>query len=247
MNMFAIDIGNTSTTCGLFYDNKLLSKSVFKKNDPFSVLSYMRANKSGALAVISSVDPSQTERLVKLLKKNSFKSKVISHNNCGLLMDVESTKEVGIDRVCNSYAAKELYKLPCLVIDFGTATTYDVINKDKIFIGGAIAPGIEVSSENLISKAALLNKVTYEIPKHVIGKNTLTNLQSGIVLGAVDSIDGMVKRIKKEIIENENLKIILTGGFSRIISPIIKFNHEINLDLTLMGINLIYLNENKTK
>ena len=247
MNIFAIDIGNTSTTCGLFYNNKLLSKSIFKKNDSQSMLSYIIANDFRALVVISSVDPSQTEKLVKLLEKNNFKSKIISHKNCGLLMDVESTKEVGVDRICNSYAAKKLYKSPCLVIDFGTATTYDVINKNNIFIGGAIAPGIEVSSENLISKAALLNKVTYEIPKHAIGKNTLTNLQSGIVLGAIDSIHGMIKRIQKEIIENENLKIILTGGFSQIISPVIKFNHEINLDLTLMGINLIYFNEIKTK
>lgn len=247
MKIFAVDIGNTSTSCGLLYNNKILTRSLFNKNEVSSLLSFIKLEENEAVVVISSVDPNQTALLKEELKSTNFKEYLISHSNCGLLMDVDYPDEVGADRICNSYAAKELYKVPCLVIDFGTATTYDVIDKDQRFIGGAIAPGIEVSSENLISRAALLDEVNYKIPKHAIGKNTLTNLQSGIVLGAVDAVHGMIQRIKNEVDNNEELKIVLTGGFSRIISPMINIKHEINLDLTLVGINLIYLNEIKSK
>jgi len=247
MKLFAVDIGNTSISCGLFYNNKIVNRALFNKNDVSSLLSFIREERKEVVVVISSVDPNQTLQLKNQLKATKFKSYIINHNNCGLLMDVDSANEVGVDRICNSYAAIELYKLPCLVIDFGTATTYDVVNKNKTFIGGSIAPGIEVSSENLISRAALLDKVTYEIPKYAIGKNTLTNLQSGIVLGAVDSVNGMVQRIKNEVEKDEELIIVLTGGFSHIISPVIDFKHDINLELTLIGINLIYLNEIQSK
>tara|TARA_Y100001970_G_C13946706_1_gene706047 strand:+ start:42 stop:785 length:744 start_codon:yes stop_codon:yes gene_type:complete len=247
MKLFAIDIGNTSTSCALFANNAIVVKKIIKKNDLASIINWIKKNDKNGLIVLSSVDPIQTKFLIEKIKNNQIDLHVISHENCGLKMDVEYSSEVGVDRICNSYAAKEIYKGPCVIIDFGTATTYDVVDSNQTFIGGAIAPGIEVSSENLISKAALLNKLNYENPKKAIGKNTIKNLQSGIMFGAVDSIHGMIRRIKNEMIINKKIKIILTGGFCHTISPLINFDHEVNLELTLHGINLIYKNEIKIK
>ena len=122
------------------------------------------------------------------------------------------------------------------------STTFEkkLVSSDKgFFIGGVIAPGIDVSAENLFKRAAQLNKVDYKLPKSVIGKNTTTNLQSGIMYGAIDSINGMLDRLKKEA-RNKINHVILTGGFSNVLSPYIEHNHILDTNMTISGIKLIW-------
>ena len=153
----------------------------------------------------------------------------------GINLNVKIPSEVGNDRICNVVAAKEIYGIPSIVIDFGTATTYDIIDKNGNFIGGAISPGIETSAKYLIEKAALLDKTKFNFPEQVIGKTTTTNIQSGIMFGAIDQITGMIDRIKKET-QNDNYSIILTGGFGKLLSPKLTIKHILDEHLTLKGL-----------
>ena len=152
-------------------------------------------------------------------------------------LKVNNPSTVGADRLCNIKATIQLYNVPAIIIDFGTATTYDVINKDSEFIGGAIAAGVETSAAYLIEKAALLSKTDLEFPEHAIGIDTKQNIQSGIMYGAVDQLEGMINRIKKE--SNEEYNIIITGGLAKTISPYLSIKHTLDSDLTLKVMILI--------
>ena len=139
-------------------------------------------------------------------------------------------------------ATQNEYSIPAIIIDFGTATTYDVINNKNQFIGGAIAAGVETSANYLLSKAALLSDTDLLFPDNAIGVDTTTNIQSGIMFGAVDQVEGMIKRISLET--NTEYFIILTGGFANLISPQLSFSHSVDQNLTLKG--MIYIHESNT-
>ena len=128
---------------------------------------------------------------------------------------------------------------PAIIIDFGSATTYDLIDNNGNFIGGAIAPGVDVSAKYLFEKAAQLNDVKFKFPETVIGKTTAANLQSGIMYGGIDAINGMLSRIKKEV-SYDIKNIILTGGFSSLLSEKINLPHTVQPNLTLQGIKKIW-------
>ena len=191
-------------------------------------------------AAISSVVPKLTDVYVQSIK-NMFHidSFVISHSNSGIKLDVDSPEEVGIDRICNTAAAVELAGTPAIIGDIGSATNYDVVDEKGTFIGGAIAPGLETAARNLFERAALLKKTAFTVPKLAIGRDTTANLQSGIMLGAIDVIDGMFGRILEET-GWENPHNIITGGFGEMISPHIKTEHTLLPTLTLDGIRIIY-------
>jgi type III pantothenate kinase len=138
-------------------------------------------------------------------------------------------------------AAKILVGTPAIVGDIGSATNYDVIDENGAFIGGAIAPGIKVAAHNLIEKAALLNETAFIVPESAVGKNTETNLQSGIMLGAIDLVDGMFTRMVDEM-RWKKCNMIVTGGFGGLISPHLKTKHTLLPNLTLDGIRIIYGN-----
>ena len=125
-----------------------------------------------------------------------------------------------------------------MVVDFGSATTYDVIDENGAFIGGAIAPGIDISAHHLIEKTALLKSAAFQFPEKVVGRNTKTNLQSGIMFGGVDAINGMLNRIQTEM-NWKSMNIILTGGFSTLISPQLDRLHQLAPHLTLDGMRFI--------
>ena len=165
---------------------------------------------------------------------------LITHENCGVELIVDKPSEVGIDRICNTAAAKQINK-PAIIGDIGSATNYDVVDKNGAFIGGAISPGLETAANNLFNKAALLKATTFMIPPSSIGKNTQTNLQSGIMFGAIDVIDGMFKRLEIDLNCGKTNKII-TGGFGKLISPHLKTKHQLIPNLTLDGIHLIFKN-----
>ena len=237
--MLCIDIGNTNiayATCIKNNFNKI-QRIETKKED------LIISDDIDSIA-ITSVVPSLTDYYINYFKtKYNLNPFVVDYNNCGIKLSVDNPTEVGADRICNVAGVKEKYGFPCIIIDFGSATTYDIINNNEEFIGGAIAPGIDVSANYLIKKAALLNKTAFQFPNNVIGKNTETNLQSGIMYGGLDSVEGMINRIKKEL-NYKSINIILTGGFSSLISPKMKTKHILDKSITLYGLKIIF-NNNK--
>lgn len=232
----AIDIGNTSVTCGIFKTNKIILKKECNSIKIFK--DFLIDNQNIQKAIISSVVPTTTEKYKKILKDFSIKTKIVDYKNSNLILKVTNPSSIGSDRICNIKAAIKIYKSPLIVIDFGTATTYDVINHKNEFMGGAIALGIETSADYLIKKAALLSKTNLIFPHNVIGINTKENIQSGIMYGAVDQVEGMINRIQKET--NSKYKIILTGGLSNVISPYLSLVHTKDSNLTLKGIIYIH-------
>jgi len=153
-----------------------------------------------------------------------------------ILYDVPTT--VGADRLCNAVAGYTKYGGPIIVVDFGTATTYDVVSEKGEYLGGVIAPGIETSAAELHRRAAKLPKIELHFPKDVIGRNTVSSMQSGIMYGAVDAMEGMIKRIKNVI--GQHAKVIATGGLAK---TIIKHTNSIDFyepTLVLDGIYIIY-------
>tara|TARA_Y100000590_G_C15707951_1_gene1009315 strand:- start:690 stop:1406 length:717 start_codon:yes stop_codon:yes gene_type:complete len=235
----AIDIGNTSITCGIFKKNIIIER--FNIQSLKSLNKYIDS-KNIKKIIISSVVPKLTEQYLNYLKNKNYIIHLITYKSGNLVLRVEDPKTVGCDRICNIFAAIKLYKSPAIIIDFGTATTYDVINTNNEFIGGAIGAGIETSADYLINKAALLSKTNLKFPNHAIGINTTENIQSGIMFGAIDQVQGMIARIKNQ--NNDNYQIILTGGFSKLLSPYLSIKHILDIDLTLKG--LYYIDESNT-
>ena len=244
--MLAIDIGNTNIVWGIFENKKLISvyRINSNKNDLHSI-SFL-SNYNIKKIIISSVVPSLTNEIQKFcIKKINLNPFIIKYNNVSnLKMEIDNPSQLGTDRICNIIAAKSLYKLPSIIIDMGTATKYDIINPNGVFIGGVISPGIELSAMNLFEKAELLNKTSFKFPNNVIGKNTKSNIQSGIMYGSIDSINGMVNRIIKET-KWKDLSIIMTGGFSEVIKSKVSKSFIFNPNLTLEGLNFIHHNLSK--
>ena len=240
--ILAVDIGNTNVTCGV-YDGKkwvhtLRLPSTLDFWNQFSTLKESDITESA----ISSVVPDLTQVYIESIQ-NLFQIDVhiITYQNSGVELLVDTPKDVGVDRICNVAAAKILVGTPAIVGDIGSATNYDVVDEKGAFIGGAIAPGIEVAAHNLIQKAALLKETAFAVPELVVGKSTESNLQSGIMLGAIDVVDGMFTRIMGEMNWDDCNKIV-TGGFGGLISPHLKTEHNYLPNLTLDGIRIIYEN-----
>tara|TARA_B100000029_G_C17498969_1_gene931969 strand:- start:472 stop:1197 length:726 start_codon:yes stop_codon:yes gene_type:complete len=240
--MLLFDIGNTNTVCAI-YDGEYIKIDRFDFDKEIDSMLNSLSKYNIFDIAISSVVPNLTEKLIikinQIFKINPF---IITHKNSKLKLKVDSPEEVGTDRICNVKAAINTISNNCIVVDFGTATTYDVINNKKEFIGGAIAPGIDVSAHYLIEKAALLKNTVLKFPSNIIGKNTKTNIQSGVMYSAIFSIEGMAENIKKQLIGDTN--IILTGGFSTLISPKLSIKHILKPNLTLDGIKTIYEENN---
>jgi type III pantothenate kinase len=150
----------------------------------------------------------------------------------------ENPADLGADRLVNSVAAFERYGGPCIVVDFGTATTFDVISAKGEYLGGAIAPGLAISADALFSRAARLGRVDIKRPAKVIGANTVTHLQSGIYYGYIGLVDGILERIVAEL--GEQPRVIATGGLARQISEDSRFISEIDDLLTLDGLLILF-------
>ena len=153
-------------------------------------------------------------------------------------MEVDNPREVGADRVIKSVAAAAIYGPPLIVVDLGTATTFDCVNAAGAFIGGAIAPGISTATEALVSRAARLYRVEFVRPKEAIGRNTVTNLQSGVVYGYAGLVDGLVARMKAEM--GGEAKVIATGGYGALIADAARSIDHLNEDLGLEGLRILY-------
>ena len=237
--ILTIDIGNTKVKWGIFENKQIIYSIILDEKDNITkkILSIKKYNLNAV--IISSVVPESTPIYKNVIEKELNIAPLIVNNiNSKLILEVDKPETVGADRLCNIKAAIKLYSTPAIIIDFGTATTFDVINLKNKFVGGIISPGIETSAQYLIDKAALLDKTDFKFPKKIIGKNTKTNIQSGIMFGAIDQIEGLVNRVNQETKTKNN--IILTGGFSKLLAPHFSFNHTLDIDLTLKGMIYIY-------
>ena len=157
----------------------------------------------------------------------------------GVRVRIDNPREVGADRIVNVAAAHHLYGGPIIIADLGTATTFDAVSKEGDYLGGAIAPGIITSAEALFMRAAKLPRVELARPQCVIGTNTITAMQSGIIFGYVGLVEGMVSRFQKEL--GGKAKVVATGGYAELIAKETAVIDMVNPNLTLIGLRLIYL------
>ena len=236
----ALDIGNSNVVCAVYDSKKWIHSIRISSNldfwNKFKTLKEYDITHASISSVVPELTPGYVESIRNIFNIDAF---IINHENAGIELNVEVPEEVGADRICNTAAAKKLAGCPAIIGDIGSATNYDVVNENGAFIGGAIAPGIEVAAQNLIQRAALLKKTAFIVPKTAVGKSTDSNLQSGIMLGAIDVIDGMFQRILTEM-GWENSNVIVTGGFGELISSHLTTKHMLIPTLTLDGIRIIY-------
>jgi type III pantothenate kinase len=156
----------------------------------------------------------------------------------GIAIDYDDPREVGPDRLANAVAARHLVEGAAIVVDFGTATTVDVVTSDGRYLGGAIAPGLLTSAENLFRRAALLHRVALDPPAHAIGRSTSDAVRAGIVFGAAGQVDEIVRRVRAEV--GEECRVIATGGLAERIALFTTTIDAVEPDLTLLGLSLIY-------
>ena len=250
--IICMDVGNTNIKYALFDGEKLaLSFRVAtehkKTSDEYGgqLLSILGNNGIKANEItgglISSVVP-QLDYTLERMCHTYIKIKPLllaPGLKTGLNLRVDNAKEVGADRVVNNVAAVRKYGAPLIVVDFGTATTFNVIDAKGEFIGGVIAPGIKGSLDSLVNGTAKLPRVEIERPANVIGKNTVTNMQSGIVYGFAGLVEYLVRKIKREI-KCDEVKTVATGGFSEIIAREISCIDVVDKLLTLEGLKYLY-------
>ncbi len=250
--LLAIDIGNTHTVVGLFENGSLrnhwrISSSIARTEDEIAaILNYLFLAEGITVTQlrgvgISSVVPELTF-VYELMCQRYFKLKpLVINSTVNLTMNVKYADPslVGADRLCNAVAGKELYGVPLIVLDFGTATTFDCIDAYGDYIGGVIAPGINTSIEALHAHAAKLPKVSLTFPEKIIGQTTADSIKSGVMFGTVYMMDGMVEALRSEL--GEKTTVVATGGLSnRVAVKSTKIDH-IDLHLSLKGIASIYL------
>ncbi len=253
--LLAADIGNTNITLGVFDGNKIihswrLSTEITRTEDEYGVflknlLRETNLETKVTNAVISSVVVQLTERLSTALKKYmGIDSLIISHKiKTNVILKTDNLSQIGADRIANACAASLLYNAPAIVVDFGTATSFDIVNQKNEFIGGIITAGMKIQAEALSSKTSKLPKLNIEAPEHAIGRNTIDAMLSGIVRGHAAMIDGLIEECENEL--GYRTTIIATGGYSSVISKYLKRKFDyINPDLTLIGMKLLY-NMNK--
>ena len=244
MKLICIDIGNTSISYSYYINKKVILPIQRLECNMNSIQMLIEIidkllKKEKYTVIISSVVPSLSNIFFSNLKSKYISFFEITHLNSIVNLKVEDPREVGADRICNVCATKSIYGNPSITIDFGTATTFDVINNNGDFIGGAIAPGIDISADYLINKTELLKKIVYKFPNSIIGKNTIENIQSGVMYGGLYSIEGMINSIINSM-NFKNPNIILTGGFGSLIEDKLLIKHEYEEALTILGMVEIY-------
>ena len=251
--LLTIDAGNTSISFGVFDKDKLIKKFSLTSDkkrsvDEYGVLISAIIKQNDILkadlraCVMASVVPTLTDILKEAIKNylNLDVIKVTTKINTGITYLLDNPRELGADRIANAKAAIDIAKgKPAVVVDFGTATNFDVVSGNSEFLGGAIAPGINISALALSNYTSLLPKIRVEEPPQTIGKNTVDCILSGIIIGHAKMIDGMIENIEKEL--GQKVVVIATGGYSDIVKSLMQREFDYTEpNLTLNGLRLIY-------
>lgn len=249
--ILAIDIGNTSIVIGCFEENNIKFTERLSTNHTATALEYAILFKNVLEiysitpeqidgGIISSVVPSLTNVIKQAMAK-------LSHDNIlvigpgiktGLSILMDNPAQMGADLVVDAVACINEYPLPAAVFDLGTATTISIIDKDKNYTGTIIMPGMEVSLNSLVGKTSQLPRISFDRPKHIIAKNTVESMKSGILYSTASSIDGMIDRIEEEM--GQKLTVIATGGLASTVVPLCRREIILDDDLLLKGLAIIY-------
>ena len=250
--LLAIDAGNTNIVFALFDRDRTVgiwrsATNAQRTSDEYAVFLRTLMVKEGVdpedvnAAIMGSVVPDANFHLIKLCRDHFGCDLLVvgsSDVKTGLHVLLDRPEEIGADRIVNAVGGLTAYKPPLLIIDFGTATTFDVVNADGHYAGGAIAPGINLSLQALHLAAAKLPRIVIAPSKHVVGKNTNEAIQSGIFWGYTGLIDGMIRRITKEF--PQPMTVIATGGLARMFADTVEGIHHFDDDLTLRGLYTIF-------
>lgn len=249
--LLVIDIGNTNITIGVFNGDKIeytwrLSTIHSRTEDEYGIyiknlLCEFGLGNDIKNCVISSVVVQLTERIKTAVKKYlKVESLIISHKiKTNIELKTDNPSQIGADRIANAAAAAEMFDIPAIVVDFGTATSFDIVNSKKEFIGGIITAGMKIQADALSNKTSKLPKLNIEAPEKVIGRNTIDAMLSGIVRGHAAMIDGLISECEKEL--GEKTAVIATGGYSSVISKYLNRNFDsIEPDLTLIGAKILF-------
>ncbi|MEK9136853.1 MAG: type III pantothenate kinase [Bacteroidota bacterium] len=249
--LLAIDIGNTHTVIGVYKGDKLvadwrMASSATRTADEtwLTIKNFcVDADVSPALLTgvgISSVVPNLTDIFEAIARKYIRVEPIMvgTHLDLGIKVLYQDPSAVGTDRLCNAVAGFKKYGGPLIIIDFGTATTFDVVDRNGDYLGGVIALGLESAAAELHRRAAKLPKVELHFPEKVIGTDTVSSMQAGVMFGAVDAVEGMVRRIRAEL--GTTAKIIATGGLSTVVAKHTNVIEACEPSLVLDGVRLIY-------
>jgi len=252
--LLAIDVGNTHTVIGLFDKDEIVEHWRIK-TDAHRTADEMAVVFSGLLAqfpgtmdvdgiALCSTVPSVLHEMREMIRRyyGDVRAVIVEPGvKTGVAVLTDHPKEVGSDRIVNSLAAAHLFGGPCIVVDFGTATTFDAVSARGEYLGGAIAPGIEISVDALGARGAQLHKVELAKPRSIVGKNTVEALQAGILYGFVGQVDGVVERMAAELSDDpDSVTVVATGGLASVV-----LEEATTIDvhepwLTLIGLRLVY-------
>jgi type III pantothenate kinase len=252
--LLTIDIGNTNIVLGLYKEKDLIfkgrinTKLISKEEDLKEKIEEIFPKKIKVKdVIICSVVPPLKGIVINCIKDIFSLNPIYLKVSClkGVKIKYPSPLEVGIDRIVNCIAVKELYSLPAIVVDLGTATTFEVISEDGSYLGGAIAPGVEISSLALFEKASMLPKIKLKRSSKIMGVDTVSSMENGIYFGFKYLIEGIIEKIKEEL----NIKpiVIMTGGLNELYREEISKVNYVNPSLTIEGLRIIYEKKLYTK
>jgi type III pantothenate kinase len=250
--ILVFDVGNTNIVLGVYQGEKLMdfwrvATDTQKTADEYGIIIKQMFIHQGyniddvKAVIISSVVPPMMYTLEHMSRKYFKKEPLVVGPGIktGMNIKIDNPKEVGADRIVNAVAGYEMYGGPLIIVDFGTATTYCAIAKNGDYLGGAISPGVRISMDALYQRTAKLPRVELIKPDNVICKNTISSIQSGVIFGYVGQVDYIIRRMKKEL-GDENTKVIATGGLSKLIASESETIDVVNGLLTLEGLRIIY-------
>jgi type III pantothenate kinase len=249
--LLAVDVGNTQTVLGLFEGEELvehwrLATEAERTGDELAALfANLLELRGRTFEDVSGMSVSSTVPLLVRayhdLAERHIESPLLvlgPGTRTGIPILYDDPREVGPDRIANAVAARERYGAPCIVVDFGTSTNFDAVSAEGEYVGGVLAPGIEISMDALFARAARLTKVDFVEPETVIGKTTTASLQSGLVYGFAGQVDGIVERMRSELADSA--PAIATGGLAELIAPHTKTIEKVDPLLTLDGLRLVW-------